>query len=566
MTAAVPMVDPVGEARFRRLIFVRLFIVSFLLGIAALIQTGGDLDIPGRSLYLVFAIIGTIYVLSVFYMILARYWDRPLFNLSLQAIIDVILITALVYVTGAVESIYSILYPLVIIYGALCMGRRGAIMIASLSAICYGGLLDLEYFGYINPAPGNPYPSSSAGYVFSRLFIHIVSFYITALLASYLVERERQTKFLLTEQEDSFKRLDLLHKSIIESVNVGIITVDQSGMVRSFNRAAEEITGQRRYQAVGRDLDGVMPGISSIMAGRNERRTVVEATVAAADGRDMVLGCSLSPLIDSSLTPMGNIIIFQDLTFLKAMEREVERSKKMAFLGEMSAVLAHELRNPLASISGSIQLLRRDLPLGKGDRKLMDIIERGQNQLETLVRDFLFLAPSKGAVRVDAIDAIDVVDMINEVLESVRLSEDWNGDVCVTRRFKYRRLIRGNRKEVRQAIQNVMTNAMQAMNEGGDLTIETRPGKDGDCVEIEIRDTGCGIDPGNMVYVRDPFFTTREGGTGLGLVIVEKVMESHGGYCRIDSNAGEGTRVVMGFPAAEEVPEEEKTDGEHPGS
>lgn len=555
-TAAAPMVDPVGAARVRWLIFLRLFIVSFILGIAALIQAGGDLDIPARSLYPVFIIIGGTSVLSVLYMALARFWDRPVHNVSLQAIVDVILITALVYVTGGVESIYSILYPLVIIYAALFMGRRGAILVASLSAICYGGLLDLQYFGYIPhiSAEAGPY-GFTAGYVFSRIFIHIVFFYIIALLASYLVERERQTKLLLTEQEDSFKRLDLLHRSIIESVSVGILTVDQNRVVRSFNRAAEEITGLKRHQVTGRSLDDGMPGIASIMRGHNENRTILEAAFTAANGRGMTLGCSLSPLLDSSRNPMGSIVIFQDLTHVKAMEREVERNKKMAFLGEMSAVLVHELRNPLASISGSIQLLRRDLPLDGGDRKLMDIIERGRNQLEMLARDFLVLAPSKGAVRVDEIDA---VDMINEVLESLRLGEDWNGDVTVAGRLDYRRLIRGNSKEVRQAIQNVVTNALQAMHEGGHLAIETRPGEGGDFLEIEIRDTGRGIDPANMAYLREPFFTTREAGTGLGLVIVDRVMESHGGYFHIESPAGQGTRVVMGFPAATPEPALEK--------
>lgn len=556
MTAAAPLVEPVGKGRFRWLILLRLFIVSFLLGIAALIQAGGDLDIPARSLYLIFTIIGATYVLSILYMVLARFWDRPFFSVSLQAIIDVILITALVYVTGGVESIYSILYPLVIVYGALFMGRRGAILVASLSAICYGGLLDLEYFGYIDSVFGVTYPYSfGAGYVFSRIFIHIVSFYIIALLASYLVERERRTKYLLTEQEDSFKRLDLLHRSIIESVNVGIITVDQNRVVRSFNRAAEEMTGRKRYQVMGGDLDDVLPGIALIMSEHNENRRVVETTVSAADGRDMTLGCSLSPLLDASLNPMGSIVIFQDLTSMKAMEREVERNKKMAFLGEMSAVLAHELRNPLASISGSIQLLRRDLPLGTGDRRLMDIIERGRNQLEMLARDFLLLAPSRAAVQADDIDAADV---INEVLESVRLGEDWNDDVTVAGCFDYRRLIRGNRKEVLQAIQNVVTNALQAMHEGGDLAIETHSDEGGDFLEIEIRDTGRGIDPANMAYVREPFFTTREAGTGLGLVIVDRVMESHGGYFHIESAVGKGTRVVMGFPAAKPEPAQER--------
>ncbi len=549
---------PGGEwiAGLRRLIFLRLFILSFLLGIAALIQSSGDEAISDSSMYLVFALIGVTYFLSIFYIVLPRFLAGAALNVSFQAIIDVTLITALVYVTGGVGSIYSILYPLVIIYGALFMGRRGALLVASLAAICYGGLLDLEYFGYINPMYGDAnHYSFTAGYVFSRLFIHIVFFYIIAVLAAFVVERERKVTSLLTEREDSFRRLDLLHKSIIESVNVGIVTIDREGAIRSFNRAAEEMTGWRRFRVMKRNIGEVAPGIARILSGDDTGRQMVETTETSAEGRKMIVGCSLSPLLDSSMQQVGNIIIFRDLTEMKAMEREVERNKKMAFLGEMSAVLAHELRNPLASISGSIQLLRRDLTLDNEDRKLMDIIERGRNQLETLAGDFLLLARSRAEVPDDDIDAAALVD---DVLDSARMGNDWSGDVNLVRRYDGRRRIRGNRTEVRQAVMNIISNALQAMPEGGELAVETRsaedvPSRDGGFIEIEIRDTGNGIDPGILKNVREPFFTTRESGTGLGLAIVERVMEHHGGYFRIESATGRGTRAVLGFPAHDDA-------------
>ncbi|HET56867.1 MAG TPA: PAS domain S-box protein [Deltaproteobacteria bacterium] len=545
-----------GVARLRWLIFLRLFILSFLLGIAALIQSSGDEAVSDSSLYLVFAIIGVTYVLSIFYIVLPRFLAGAALNVSLQAIIDVTLITALVYVTGGVGSIYSILYPLVIIYGALFMGRRGALLIASLAAICYGGLLDLEYFGYIHSMYGDTnHYSFTAGYVFSRMFIHIVFFYIIAVLAAFVVERERRVTSLLTEREDSFRRLDLLHKSIIESVNVGIVTIDREGAIRSFNRAAEEITGRRRYQVMKRNIEEVAPGIARILAGRDTERRMVETTETSADGREMIVGCSLSPLLDSSMQQVGNIIIFRDLTAMKTMEREVERNKKMAFLGEMSAVLAHELRNPLASISGSIQLLRRDLPLDEGDRKLMDIIERGRNQLETLAGDFLLLARSRAAIPEDDIDASVLVD---EVLDSARMGNDWNGGINLVRRYDEKCRIRGNRTEVRHAVMNIISNALQAMPEVGELAVETRstgesPSGNGGFIEIEIRDTGNGIDPGILKNVREPFFTTRESGTGLGLAIVDRVMANHGGYFRIEAATGRGTRAVLGFPVHDDA-------------
>lgn len=546
--------DTGGLRRLRWLIFLRLFIISFLLGIAAIIQTSGDEKISHQSLYLVFAIIGGTYFLSLIYTVFLRLRTPLSLHASLQAIIDVAIITALVYATGGVGSIYSILYPLVIIYAALFLGRRGTLLVASLSAICYGGLLDLEYFGYLHPMYGETYYYSfSAGYVFSRIFIHIVFFYIIAGLALFVAERERQAKSLLSEREDSFRRLDLLHRSIIESVNAGIVTVDRRNMVRSINPAAETILGRQRYQLLERNLEDVLPALSEIISDTDTTPAIREVTTGVVGGGETILGCSLSPLLDSAMSRIGTIIIFQDLTDMRALERQIEQNKKLAFLGEMSAVLAHELRNPLASIGGSIQLLQRDLSLDKGDRKLMEIIERGRSQLEMLAGDFLLLARSRSGV---SFAHIHVEEVIDDVLESLRMAGDWNDDIRLVRKYYAGRAIRGIASEVHQTILNILTNALQAMPDGGELTVETRMtetrGQGERFLEIEVADSGGGIEKDVFERIREPFFTTRETGTGLGLVIVDRVMENHGGAFHIISEPGKGTRVVVGFPCEEE--------------
>ncbi len=534
--------------RLRWLIFLRLFVVSFLVGIAAVIQASGDDALSYRSLYLLFAVIGCTYPLSLLYMLLTRLGVSTVMNASVQSAVDVVLITTLVYATGGAGSIYSILYPLVIMYAALFLGRRGSLMVASLAAICYGGLVDLEYFGYIPPIHEDPYYRSfTAGHVFSRIFIHIVFFYIVAVIAFYVVEREQKTKSLLSEREDSFRRLDILHRSIIESVDVGIVTVDMEGTVRSFNRAAEMIIGCRRDQAMGRNIKHLFPALSGIPNDGGVRRIPVSVEAISKGAGEKTLGCSLSTLLDPAMNRIGAIIVFQDLTDIKTMERELEKSKRMAFLGKMAAVLTHELRNPLASISGSVQLLRRDLNLEAGDRKLLDIIERGRNELETLVGDFLLLSRSRG---MGSYEEIDLVEIIDETIDSIRLGGEWNEGVSLIRRHDDDRLVRGKKSEVRQAVMNITVNALQAMQEGGELTIETRR-KDvngGAYLEVEVRDDGTGIDEKYLGIIREPFFTTRETGTGLGLVIVDRVMENHGGYFHIENMTGRGVRAVVGFP------------------
>ena len=545
--------------RLRWLMFLRVAIVSFLLGIAAFIQLQGTKSLPPAALYFVYIIIGTTYFLSILYTFLLKKIGNIKFNVRIQSLSDVILITILVYVTGGIESIYSMLYPLVIIYSALFLGRRGGIMIASASGILYGLLIDLEFYNVIHPFYSTVHEYDfSPGYVFARIFIYIVSFYIIASLASFLVEQEKKTRVLLSEKESAFNQLDLLHRSIIESVSTGIMTVDLQGRIKSFNKAAEEITGFSFFEIKDRNIDDIFVNLSGMIYRKTdgERRSEreyelpqnrFEMTITSNDGKHIMLGFSFSPLIDSKGESIGRIIIFQDLTSVKEMERDVEKNKRLALIGEMSAVLAHELRSPLVSISGSIQLLEKGLDLEGTDKKLMDIIIRGKDQLESLARDFLLLArPSPGDPC-----AMDVKNMIDDIIESVQFGPDWNENIEVVKELCDQNSVYGNEAEIRQALWNIALNAVQSMPDGGKLKIRTATvmnenGKE--YLEIRIGDTGSGIGKEYLDRILEPFYTTKEKGTGLGLAIVNRVVESHEGKLRIDSELNKGTRCVVLLP------------------
>ncbi len=545
--------------RLRWLMFLRVAIVSFLLGIAAFIQLQGTKSLPPASLYFVYIIIGTTYFLSILYTFLLKKIGNIKFNVRIQSLSDVILITILVYVTGGIESIYSMLYPLVIIYSALFLGRRGGILIASASGILYGLLIDLEFYNVIHPFSSTVHKYDfSPGYVFARIFIYIVSFYIIAFLVSFLVEQEKKTRVLLSEKESAFNKLDLLHRSIIESVNTGIMTVDLQGGIKSFNKAAEEITGFSFFEIKDRNIDDIFIDLSGMIYRktngnrRNGQENGVpqnrfEMTIASKDGKDMTLGFSFSPLIDSKGESIGGIIIFQDLTAIKEMEREVEKNKRLALIGEMSAILAHELRSPLVSISGSIQLLEKGLDLEGTDKKLMDIIIRGKDQLESLARDFLLLA------RPSPVDpcAMDVKNMIDDIIESVQFGPDWNENIEVVKELCDQNSVYGNEMEIRQALWNIALNAVQSMPDGGKFKIRTATvmnenGKE--YLEIRIGDTGSGIGKEYLDRILEPFYTTKEKGTGLGLAIVNRVVESHEGKLRIDSELNKGTQCIVLLP------------------
>ena len=542
------------EARVWWLMFFRFAIASFLLGIAVIIQFRMPDSLSVASIRAIYIIIATTYLLSILYVFLLRAIPSIFINVYIQSSLDILLVTGLVYVTGGIESVYSTLYPLIIIYSVLFLGKRGGLFVASASGILYGLLVDLEFYDVIHPLYSGTYQSNAeAGSVFLRICIHIASFYIVALLASFLVEIERRTKTLLSEKESAFDQLDILHKSIIESVGSGIMTVDLGGRIKSFNRAAEEITGIPSYEAMGRVVDDIFPDFSGALDRVKMRKKHFPAErfeiVLSSSGNDTALGFSIYPLIDPEGNGIGRIFIFQDLTSIKEMEREIEKNRKLALMGEMSAVLAHELRSPLASISGSTKLLMEGLNLKGSDRKLMEIILRGKDQLEILVRDFLLFARPDTRNR----STIDVGDIVSEILEAVRFSPGWNGNVEIVKNLCEHNEVYGNGTEIRQTLWNIVLNAIQAMPDGGVLEIETRPGVDEDNREIlaiSVSDTGCGIEKKHMNKVHEPFYTMKEKGTGLGLAIVDRIVESHGGTFRIESEPHRGTRCTIALPIA----------------
>ena len=541
------MKDNSLDKRLRWLIFFRVVIATFLLGITTFIrikETELSLQAALASLYFIIALI---YLFSFACLFIPKIIKNIRLNIYIQSLSDVSLITGLVYVTGGIESIYSVLYPLVIIYSTLFLAGRGGLISASVGGIFYGLLLDLQFYGLIQPVSLLGYDYNyEAGYIFSRIFIHIISFYIVALLTSFAAKQEKMARDLLEEKESAFDQLDLLHKSIIESVDSGILTIDLNGNIKSFNKGAEEITGFLRFEIINKKLDDVFPVLSSML---NKKNQLKQGSRFEVTDSGKMLGCSVTPLVDSNRKKVGNTLIFQDLTVIKEMERKIERNKRLAFVGVMAAGLAHEIRNPLASISGPIQMLSKDLRLDETDRKLMQIILRGKDRLDGFVKDFLLLARPKPSERRD----INVKVIIDDLLESLRFSPEWREDIEVIKNLCNQTSIYGNKAEIRQVIWNMISNAIQAMPEGGKLKIETREvfNDTKEYLEIRISDNGCGIEEKNQDKVFEPFYTTKKNGTGLGLAIVNRIVETHMGKIRIKSKPGKGTDCIVLLPRQE---------------
>ena len=537
--------------RLKLLIISRVMVLSIFLLVTFFLGTiRPAIPVLSSLLYLIYAVIIVMYCLSIVYTLLLRKEKYFQINIYIQLAVDICLVSFLVYLTGSIGSNYSLLYTLVIIYSAIFLGRRGALIFASACGVAYGLVLELEYFNIIPTlySTGRDY-SVEASDVLVRIVVHILSFYIVAFLASFVVEQEKKTRSLLKERESAFDQLDLLFRSIIESVDTGIMTTTLQGRIKTFNRAAETITGLRFKSIDNRQIKDVFPVFASLFD-RNEEEAIKvrrEITITGREGTQVYLGCSISPLKDRRDVQIGHILIFQDLTEIKRMEENLEKSKRLALIGEMAAGLAHEMRNPLASITGSIQLLGQTANMEETDRRLMQIIMRGKDRLDNFVRDFLLLARPVPEVR----EPVRVDDVAEEVMENLKMSNEWTEGVKIVKTFSGENKAFANKEQIRQIMQNLILNAVQAMEETGNLLLEIKTVnlEDGkDYAAIKVTDDGCGIEEKDLKNVFEPFFTNKEKGTGLGLAIVSRIVDGYGGRLKIESQINLGTTVTVWLP------------------
>ncbi|MDA8124514.1 MAG: ATP-binding protein [Deltaproteobacteria bacterium] len=534
-------------SRLRWLMLSRVMIVSFLLGLATFIQMKGMESLAAISTSILFKAIIATYLLSILFLVLLKKVRNLTINIYVQCIADIALITGIVYATGGIQSIYSVFYPLVIIYAVFFLSRKGGFIIASVAAIFYGLFSDLEFYGMIYPLFPIPLPDypHNVGYVFTRMTTHIISFYLIAFLASFVVEQEKKARKLLAEKQNAFEELNLLYRSIIQSVDTGILTIDLHKRIKSFNRAAAEITGLSFQEVENRLVSDVFtagPRLAEDLAGSDRLwagKTRFEIPFPTA-GKTLSLGGAISPLRDHQGQTIGNIVIFQDLTEINEMRETIEKNRRLSYVGEMAACLAHEIRNPLAAISGSIQLLKEDLARNETNEKLMQIIFRGKDQLENFLKDFLLLARPAPGVR----EKIDLREILREVIDSLRCVEDWHEPLQMKILFPEKPLLmEANKTEIRQIFWNLILNSLQAMPEGGSLKMEAGSAKDGqrDGVQITITDTGRGIALEDLKKIYEPFYTTRDKGTGLGLAVVKRIIDGYEGKIMVQSEPGKGT-------------------------
>ncbi len=536
------------SVRITWLIWSRVIITTFL--VATLLFFQHQYRIYSFHNAVLYYVLASIYVLTAFYHYLLSRYQNLFFLAYFQTSVDIVLVTFLVLLTGGIDSGLSILYHLTIISASIILYRRGGYLAASLSSIFYGTILDMQYYNVLHLVRSQNY---TAGQVFYQVFLNILSFYLVALLSSYLSERLRITRQELHDKSIDFEDLRVMQEHILRSVGSGILTIDLQGNITSWNPSAEQITGysydeiKKRWQEIfGNSIKELFSHTDSL----KERPYRLNGKIRKKNDTIALLGMTASLLKDEASTVRGIILTFQDITKMVEMEEQIRLQDRLATVGSLAAGIAHEIRNPLASLSGSIQLLQEELELKSDDRRLMDIVVHETDRLNSIITDFLEYARPKNAQA----EQIALGPSINETVLLLKNSKKFNENIAITCEIAPQVRINGDAQRMKQVFWNLLINSCQAMPNGGAITISVSvcpPADERQWCQVIIADTGQGIARESLGKIFDPFFTTKTEGTGLGLAIVYRIIEDHEGTISVDSESGKGTRFTIRLPLAE---------------
>ncbi len=559
---------PVLEKRLVLFMGARLVLSLVALSSALAVEAAGWASSPTdwRGFYatVVFAFLATI----AYGLMLGRVQRVKRFA-ALNIATDIAIVSALVHVSGGSESPFAFLYILVAVYGAVLFERAGAVIAAVGSATIYGVVLLIDHRGSVGgfAAAGDSGPALAGMWV-----LHAGAVVLVAGLASLLAGELHRTGEALVQRTRDFAHLQTLHQRTVESLMSGLLTTDLAGRITSFNPEAERITGRAVDDVLGLDIDSVLPSVRGLViqvaeeyeASRSRART--EFRNLAGELRH--LGVAAYVLRDGEGSPGGHVVIFQDVSDVVEMETELRRSERLAAIGELSASIAHEIRNPLAAISGSIEMLQvqNAQSVAAGDpKRLMKIVIREIDRLNHLITDFLdYARPLPRCV-----EPVVVVHVIDEVLEMFEQARPEHVEVVSSIDSDLVALV--DPTQLRQVIWNLVLNSSQAMPDGGRLEIRAdgcrsevasqegwagnrrslqTEGKVG-WIDVTVSDDGVGIPHDELDRIFDPFFTTKQNGSGLGLAMVHRMVGDHGGVVRIESSVGVGTQIHLRLPAAE---------------
>jgi two-component system, NtrC family, sensor histidine kinase PilS len=537
--------------RLSTLIAARVVLVTVLFGSAILIQINRPGSFPVDPY---FPLIGLTYALSVFYLATLRSAERHLWLADLQFGADAMLVSVFIHVTGGITSNYSSLYLLPIIAAAMIRYRRVALQVAVLSAALYTAIVAAQYGDFdlalarrFSPAVELP-TLRIAQYTVA---INLGGFFAVALLAGSLANGLRSAGARLEDASLVIRDLRAYNEYVINSLLSGLITTEAQGRILTFNNAASTITGLPASHAIGREVFDVMQLPSSVrerLPGLSERRGLrVDYQHKTPDARVIDVGLTASPLTFPD-GRSGWLFAFQDVTGMRRLEREARLRQRLAAVGEMAAGIAHEIRNPLASMSGSIQLLRHELDLSDEQAQLMDIVLRESERLNHTIKSFLAYArPQRSALA-----RLDVRRILKDTALLLRNSAEVRSEHIIEVEAPAEPVwCEADENQIRQIVWNLASNGIRAMATGGRLLLSVRSEDvEGDVlVVLTVQDTGCGIPADDLDSIFQPFRSSFERGTGLGLAIVHRLVTDYRGTVHVSSELGVGTIFTVTLPA-----------------
>jgi two-component system sensor histidine kinase PilS (NtrC family) len=514
------------------LVKVRILILTLLLAMELAVVQFTPSPLPMR---LFLSTILLWYSLSLFYVLLLSFWQEHRLQAALQVLTDLILVSLVIHETGGWDSSLNFLYPLVIIVASVLLTRVWAQLVAALAFILYGAVLELNYYGFV-PSYCSTHPSFKA--LQAIIFVNLFAFLAVAYLAGLLTAKLRQVGVQLKDTSGALESLQALHENIIHSISSGLITTGLDGRITLVNAAAQRLLEQTPDELMGAPVHRLFLDSLPDVESKNPHG---EVRFDAPTKFRKTLRVRVAALTVPERGDLGYVYVLDDLTELRRLEREVRMQDRLAAVGRLAAAIAHEIRNPLTSIAGSVSMLSGVPEMNEEHRRLLDIVTRESKRLNGIITDFLAYSRTK-QYHFDKVDLIHLVEDTLTLMDHRMTAE--NTGITIHRKFSVRQAHAiADGDKIKQVFWNVCENAVRAMKDGGSLTVSVE--SLGDDWQVGFTDTGAGMSPQQVEKIFEPFQSNFEGGTGLGLAIVYQIVQAHEGKVWARSKPGQGTTFVL---------------------